>query len=78
MRGFPVGKQTYLHFRFRGLTRRTVRIGRAASPCGTASRRMALLPVKPLHAGIWAIYADQSATFSRATRPQLSYTLPIG
>lgn len=78
VRGFPVGRQTYLHFRFRGLTRRTVRIGRAASPCGTASRRMALLPVKALHAGLWTIYADQSATYARATRPQLSYTLPIG
>ena len=77
VRGLPVGKDTYLHFRYRGRTRRTVKLGKAAAPCGTVSRRLPLLPVKA-RAGVWTIYVDQSRRYSSRTTPQLSYSLPIG
>ena len=60
-----------------GRTRRTVKLGKAAAPCGTVSRRLPLLPVKA-RAGVWTIYVDQSRRYSSNTTPQLSYSLPIG
>jgi len=76
VRGFAPGKSIYLHFRFNGQTKRNVNIGRANSPCGIASRRMALLPTTS-RPGKWSVYADQAATYSKTTAPQLKYTFTI-
>jgi hypothetical protein len=76
VRGFLPGKSTYLHFRFGGQTKRNVKLGRADSPCGIASKRMALLPTRS-RPGIWTVYADQAATYSKSTRPQLKYSFKI-
>ena len=76
VRGFPVGKNTYLHFRFGGQTKRNVKLGRTSAPCGIVSRRMDLLPTRS-RAGTWTVYVDQKATYSRATRPQLKYSFEI-
>jgi hypothetical protein len=76
VRGFVPGKNVYLHFRFGGQTKRNVKVGRANSPCGIASKRMALLPVRS-RTGLWTVYVDHSATYSKSTQPQLKYTLRI-
>lgn len=76
VRGFPVGKNTYLHFRYGGQTKRNVLVGRATSPCGTVSRRMALLPTRSRR-GTWTVYVDQARTYSRKTPFQLKYKLLI-
>lgn len=76
VRGFVPGKNTYLHFRFNGQTKRNVKIGRANSPCGVASKRMALLPTRS-RPGKWTVYADQAAVYSKSTSPQLKYTFVI-
>lgn len=76
VRGFFPGKNIYLHFRFNGQTKRNVRIGRANSPCGVASRRMPLLPTRS-RPGTWSVYADQAAVYSKTTTPQLKYTFTI-
>jgi hypothetical protein len=76
VRGLIAGKNTYLHFRFGGQTQRNVKLGRADSPCGVASRRMALLPTRS-RPGTWSVYADQVAVYSKTTRPQLKYTFVI-
>lgn len=76
VRGFRPGKSIYLHFRFGGQTKRNVKLGRADSPCGVASRRMALLPTRS-RPGVWTVYADQAATYSKSTRPQLKYSFRI-
>jgi hypothetical protein len=68
-RGFEVGKNIYAHFRFAGKTRRTVRIGKATSPCGTKSRRMSLIPTR-VRFGTWQLIVDQRPRYSRNTRPQ--------
>lgn len=74
--GFTPGKSTYLHFRLKGRTQRNVTLGKADSPCGIASRRMALLPTTS-RPGLWSVYADQAPVFSPTTVPQLAYTFVI-
>jgi hypothetical protein len=68
-RGFTPGRVVYAHFRFKGVTRRTVRLGVAEGPCGITSKRMRALPTKVRY-GSWRAYIDQSRTFSAKTRPQ--------
>ena len=76
VRGFTPGKNIYLHFRFQGQTKRNVKVGKANTPCGIASRRMALLPTRS-RPGTWTVYADQKASYSNKTRPQLKYSFVI-
>jgi hypothetical protein len=76
VRGFPTGRTTYLHFRFGGHTKRNVKLGTSKGACGVASRRMALLPT-PSHPGVWTVYADQTRSFSKSTRPQLKSSFRI-
>lgn len=68
-RGFTPGQPVYLHFRFGGVTRRTVSLGAAQGPCGIASRRMRALPTRARY-GAWRVYVDQSPTFAPTTLPQ--------
>lgn len=68
-RGFAPGKRVYAHFRFGGVTRRTVSLGIAEGPCGITSRKMRALPTKVRY-GNWRAYIDQSKRFSPLTRPQ--------
>lgn len=68
-RGFLPGKRVYAHFRYRGVTRRTVSLGIAKGPCGITSRRMRALPTRVRY-GDWRAYVDQSRRFSKKTRPQ--------
>lgn len=76
VRGLLPGRTTYLHFRLGGKTRRNVALGKANSPCGIASRRMALLPTRS-RPGLWSVYADQVPVYSKTTVPQLAYTFEI-
>lgn len=65
-RGFAPGQPIYAHFRFGGKTRRNVKIGVAAAPCGIASRRMRLLPTRSRF-GTWTVYMDQVKVYSPQT-----------
>jgi hypothetical protein len=76
VRGFPAGKNTYLHFRYRGQTKRNVKLGKTSAPCGIVSRRMDLLPTRS-RPGTWTVYVDQKAVFSPRTRPSLKYSFII-
>ena len=67
-RGFTPGKAVYIHFRFKGRTRRTVRLGVAAGACGIVSRRMRALPTRPRY-GRWTSYTNTARRFSPSTTP---------
>ncbi len=67
-RGFKPGAPVYIHFRFAGKTRRTVKLGVAKGPCGIVSKRMRVLPTKVRY-GNWTRYTNQSRRFSASTRP---------
>jgi hypothetical protein len=75
-RGFLPGKPVYAHFRFRGRTRRDVKVGVAGEPCGIASKKMRLLPTKTRF-GRWTIYMDQAPTYSKSTLLQAKGSLVI-
>jgi hypothetical protein len=75
-RGYLPGRPVYAHFRFGGITRRDVRIGVAAAPCGIISKRMRLLPTKTRF-GTWTVYMDQVPTYSKKTVLQAKGTLFI-
>ena len=76
VRGLPVGKNVYLHFRFKGSTKRNVKLGKAKAPCGKVSKRMRLLPTRS-RPGRWTVYADQAKTYKKSTTPQLKYGFTI-
>ena len=76
VRGFPLGKNVHLHFRHQGRTKRNVTLGLSKGPCGIASKRMRLLPTTS-RPGIWTVYADQKANYSKNTKPQLKYSFRI-
>ncbi len=65
-RGFKAGKAVYIHFRFQGKTRRTVRLGVAKGPCGVVSKSMSALPTRVRY-GAWRTYTNQSRTSAGAT-----------
>ena len=73
-RGFTPGKPVYVHFRFRGRTRRTVRLGVASGPCGIVSKRMRAMPTTA-YVGQWATYTNQSTQWSG--RPAWKTSFPI-
>ena len=64
-RGFKAGQPVYIHFRFGGKTRRTVRLGVAKGPCGIVSKSMRALPTKVRY-GDWRTYTNQSRTSASA------------
>ncbi len=65
-RGFVPGRPVYAHFRFAGRTRRDVRLGVAAAPCGIVSRRMRQLPAKT-RIGRWTVAMDHERVFRSDT-----------
>jgi len=73
-RGFTPGKPVYVHFRFRGRTQRTVRLGVASGPCGIVSKRMRAMPTTA-YVGQWATYTNQSTQWSG--RPAWKLSFPI-
>jgi hypothetical protein len=75
-RGFLPGKAVYAHFRFRGKTRRDVKVGVATAPCGIVSKKMRLLPTKTRF-GRWSIFMDQAPTYSKSTLLQAKGSLVI-
>lgn len=68
-RGFATGRRVYAHFRYGGVTRRTVSLGVARGSCGITSRRMRALPTRVRY-GSWEARIDQSRRYSVKTRPQ--------
>jgi hypothetical protein len=76
VRGFPIGRTVWLHFRHGGKTRRNISLGKTQPPCGKASRRMALLPARSRR-GKWTVYVDQERTYSAGTKLQLKYSFVI-
>lgn len=68
--GFPVGSTIYAHFRRGGKTVSNYRFGVAAAPCGTLSKKAALLPnVKKIKSGTYGVQIDGAAMYNAATRP---------
>jgi hypothetical protein len=70
VRGFLPGRNVYAHFRFAGKTRRNLKIGNPAAPCGIVARRSRLIPARA-RAGVWNVYFDQRKTYRKSTRPQV-------
>jgi len=66
-RGWVPGKNVYIHFRFKGKTKKNVKLGRATSPCGVVSRKIRALPLSRLRVGTYKIYVDQSRKYSKNT-----------
>lgn len=60
-------KPLYLHYRYRGKTRRTLKVT-PKGPCGTFSVRRRLFPFSSVGAGRWTIQFDQQKRYSRTPR----------
>jgi len=70
--GWPVGRPIYAHFRLRGKTKGTFKMGVAAAPCGELKRRAPGIAIKGrVSAGLWTVQVDQSPRYSVATKPFL-------
>jgi hypothetical protein len=75
-RGFTPGKAVYMHFRYHGVTRRNVKLAKANSPCGIATRKLSLLPTKVRY-GTWKVYIDQVKTYKKTTVLQAAGQITI-
>jgi hypothetical protein len=75
-RGFTTGKTVYAHFRHRGKTRATRRLGVAKGPCGIVTKRMRALPAKS-RLGLWNVYVDETKTYSSGDRPQARLSFEV-
>lgn len=76
VRGFTPGRNIYIHYRFKGKTRKNVKLGKAKSPCGKATRKLRRLPTRVRY-GLWRIYIDQEPKYSKNTVFVLKTTLNI-
>jgi len=76
-RGFTPGQTVWTHFRHRGKTRATRRLGRARGPCGIARRKMRALPVRRPSLGLWKVFVDEREMFSRDSWPQVRQTFEV-
>lgn len=76
-RGFVPGKNVYVHFRRGSRTVKTVKLGKANSPCGLVSRKFRQLPVARPHVGTYRIYVDQARRYSSHTQLQARGELRI-
>ena len=74
--GFQPGRVVYLHVRRGGRTRGTFRIGTAASPCGTASRRLRYMPLRRYTSGTYTYEFQQSRRFDRA-KPRVQLRISV-
>lgn len=72
--GFNPGQRVYLHLRRGGKTRGTFRMGTAAGPCGTLTKRLRYMPLSRYSPGTYDYYFQHSAKFNRAAQ---FYTLKI-
>jgi hypothetical protein len=77
VRGFINNVPLYIHYRFGGKTKKTVKLGVTSSPCGIVTKRMPFLPVSPARTGRWNLFIDQKKKFSLKTSPQLRPSLII-
>ncbi len=74
--GFQPGRAVYLHVRRGGRTRGSFRVGRAASPCGTTSRRLRYMPLRGYSTGTYTYEFQQSRSF-RADQPRVQLRISI-
>ena len=74
--GFAPERVVFLHVRRGGKTRGTFRIGRTASPCGTASRRLRYMPLRRYASGTYTYAFQQSRRFDR-TKPRVQLRIVI-
>jgi hypothetical protein len=70
--GFKPNSSIYGHFRFRGVTQRNYRFGRASGEtCGSLTVRAPRIPVRAAHHGPWRLQIDGRSTYRRQTEPRL-------
>jgi hypothetical protein len=70
--GFPTGSTLYVHFRrgFNGPLKKIkdIKVGKAAGPCGTFTKKMMRVPVKnPSRKGDWYVQVDTHPKYSSST-----------
>jgi hypothetical protein len=75
--GFAARKSLYAHYRFGGSTRANVRLGRTRAPCGTLSRRAAMIPKRIARKGRWVVQFDIRRGYSPRTKPRLRGTIRL-
>jgi hypothetical protein len=77
-RGFHVSSTLWLHYLTPGLRLyKTIKIGKLAHPCGTASRRTSLIPSHNARPGRWRLRFDTHKRYSRKTRPQVRLAVMV-
>lgn len=66
-RGFTLPGRVYLHYRYKGKTRKVVTV-KPSGPCGRFSVRRRLFPFSPVGTGRWIVQFDQQKKYSRTPR----------
>jgi hypothetical protein len=76
-RGFTTGTTLYGHYLYKGRLRKNARVGKLATPCGTITKHMSLLPLKRIRYGVWTVQFDANPHYSRTTVPAIRGALVI-
>jgi hypothetical protein len=75
-RGFLLGKKLYAHVRRGRRYRKTVRIAKLKSPCGTAKARKRIFS-RHARPGTYTVQFDARRRYSKATRPFVRFKVVI-
>ncbi len=62
-RGFTLGGKVYLHYRFKGKTRKRISVT-PGGPCGRFEVRRRLFPFSRVSTGLWIVQFDQQKKYS--------------
>jgi len=73
-RGFTRAKRVYLHYRYKGRTKKRVDI-RAKGPCGTFRIHRRLFPFPHVATGEWRLQFDHEKAYRR--EPGVGFLLPV-
>lgn len=63
-RGFTLAGKVYLHYRYKGKTRKRISVT-PKGPCGRVEVRRRLFPFSPVSTGRWIVQFDQQKKYSR-------------
>ena len=64
--GFVPGRRVYLHVRRNGRTKGRFSLGKAAGPCGTTTKKMRFMPLRPFSYGTYRYYFSHSKRFKKS------------
>ena len=75
--GFVGGGSVYGHWRFKGKTRATHRMGKPQGPCGVLQVKARQIEANTVRFGTWTVQFDFNASFKRTASPRATVSINV-